>query len=110
MKLMSPESGRIRTTPAAATGAHAIGTVALGSIAIGAIAVGALAIGALSIGWLFVGRVRIRRLEIDELVVRRVRVTEQLTTPPTPVLGSVTGETNPAALTVPIEEAAASKQ
>jgi len=72
-----------RAVPAAATGAHAIGTAALGSILIGAAAVGALALGALSIGRLFVGRARIRRLDIDELVVRRIRVLEQLTPPPT---------------------------
>ena len=65
-------------------GAQAIGTTALGSIAVGALAFGALAIGALTVGRLFVGRARIRRLEIDELVVRRVRVLEQLTAPSTP--------------------------
>jgi len=72
-----------RAVPAAATGAHAVGTAALGSMLIGAAAVGALALGALSIGRLFVGRARIRRLDIDELVVRRIRVTEQLTPPST---------------------------
>ncbi|MDM0002294.1 hypothetical protein QTI24_27070 [Variovorax sp. J22P240] len=108
MKLMSSKSARPRTMPAAATGAHAIGTAALGSLAIGAVAVGALAIGALSIGRLFVGRVRIRRLEIDELVVRRVRVTEQLMTPSDP--GGVIDETKSAAVTPFIEGAAASKQ
>lgn len=72
-----------RALPAAATGAHAVGTAALGSILIGAAAVGAVALGALGIGRLFVGRARIRRLDIDELVVRRIRVMEQLTPPPT---------------------------
>jgi len=110
MKSMPSESARIRTTPAAATGAHAIGTVALGSIVIGAVAVGALAIGALSIGRLFVGRVRIRRLEIDDLVVRRIRVMEQLETPSTSGSGGVVDELKPAAVTTFNEEAAASKQ
>jgi hypothetical protein len=72
-----------RPLPAAATGAHAIGTSALGSLAVGAAALGALAIGALSIGRLFVSRARIRRLDIDELVVRRIRVIEELTPPRT---------------------------
>jgi len=47
-----------------------------------AIAIGALAIGALAIGRLAIGRARVRRLEIDELVVRRLRVIEQLQSPP----------------------------
>jgi len=42
-----------------------------------------MAVGALYIGRLFVGRARIRWLEIDELVVRRIRVIEQLMPPPT---------------------------
>jgi len=96
MKLISSKSGRIRTTPAAATGAHAVGTAALGSIAMGAIAVGALAIGALSIGRLFIGRVRIQRLVIDELVVRRIHVTEQLTPPPVSGADVDGGESKPA--------------
>ena len=81
MNLLPSKSAR--ALPAAATGASAIGTSALGSIAIGAAALGALAIGAMSIGRLFVGRARIRRLDIDELVVRRIRVIEQLMPPPT---------------------------
>jgi hypothetical protein len=81
VNLMPSKSAR--ALPAAATGAHAIGTSALGSIAVGAAALGALAIGALSIGRLFVGRARIRRLDIDELVVRRIRVIEELTPPRT---------------------------
>ncbi|WP_418116323.1 hypothetical protein ABL840_18285 [Variovorax sp. NFACC27] len=64
----------------------------MGSIVIGAAALGALAIGALSIGRLFVGRARIRRLEIDELVVRRIRVIEQLTPPAASMPGSVLGD------------------
>lgn len=54
----------------------------IGTLALGAIAIGALAMGALAIGRLAVGRARIRRLEIDELVVRRLRVVEQLQAPP----------------------------
>lgn len=107
MKLMLSKSASTRTLPAAATGAHAIGTVALGSIAIGAVAVGALAIGALSIGRLFVGRARIRRLEIDELVVRRIHVTERLRTPSTSRPDSVLDESKPAAVTASMEEAEA---
>ncbi|WP_197893946.1 hypothetical protein [Variovorax sp. RA8] len=87
VNLMPSKSAR--ALPAAATGAHAIGTSALGSTLIGAAALGALAIGALSIGRLFVGRARIRRLDIDELVVRRIRVIEQLTPPPTSKPGVV---------------------
>jgi len=45
------------------------------------VALGAMAVGALYIGRLFVGRARIRWLEIDELVVRRIRVIEQLMPP-----------------------------
>lgn len=59
-------------------GAEAIGAQAIGVLAISAVAVGALAIGALAIGRLVIGRARIRRLEIDELVVRRLRITEDL--------------------------------
>jgi hypothetical protein len=94
MNLMPSKSAR--ALPAAATGAHAIGTVALGSVLIGAVALGALAIGALSIGRLSVGRSRIRRLEIDELVVRRIRVIEQLTPPPTSKPGNVIDDTESA--------------
>jgi hypothetical protein len=54
----------------------------VGAIALGAIAIGALAIGALAIGRLAIGRARIRRLEIDEIVVRRLRVIEDLQAPP----------------------------
>lgn len=89
-------SKSVRTSLATATGAHAVGTTAIGSIVIGAAALGALAIGALSIGRLFVGRARIRRLEIDELVVRRIRVIEQLTPPPTSTPGTVLGNSGPA--------------
>src|SRR4051812_15226351 len=110
MKLMSSKSAWTRKIPAAATGAHAVGTVALASIAMGAVAVGALALGALSIGRLFVGRGRIRRLEIEELVVRRVRVLEQLTMPSALDPGSIIDESSPAAVTASGEGAAASRQ
>ena len=63
--------------PAVSVGAQAVGTLALAAIAVGALAIGALAIGRLAIG-----RARVRRHEIDELVVRRLRVIEQLQTPP----------------------------
>lgn len=62
--------------PAVSVGAQAVGALALAAVAIGALAIGALAIGRLAIG-----RARVRRLEIDELVVRRLRVIEQLQTP-----------------------------
>jgi hypothetical protein len=52
------------------------------SLALGALALGALAIGAVAIGRLVVGRARIRHLEIDELVVRRLKVTDELAVPP----------------------------
>jgi len=55
---------------------------ALGALALGAVAIGALAIGALAIGRLTIGRARIGRLEIDELLVRRLRVIEELQAPP----------------------------
>lgn len=56
---------------------------AVGALAVGAVAIGALAVGALAIGRLAIGRARIRQPEIDELVVRRLRVTEKLQVPPT---------------------------
>jgi hypothetical protein len=68
-------------TGAHATGASAIGAEAIGTLILGAFAIGALAIGAVAIGRLAIGRARIRRIEIDELVVRRLRITEQLRTP-----------------------------
>jgi hypothetical protein len=95
MNLMRSKSAR--ALPASATGAHAVGTAALGSIVIGAAALGALAIGALSVGRLFVGRARIRRLEIDELVVRRIRIIEQLTPPPTSEPGNAIDDSKPVA-------------
>jgi len=66
---------------AASVGAQSVGAGAIGSLALAAVAIGALAIGALAIGRLAIGRARVGRLEIDELVVRRLRVIEQLQTP-----------------------------
>ena len=57
------------------------GARAAGALAAGAIALGALALGALAIGRLAIGQARIRKLEIDELVVRRLRVSETLDAP-----------------------------
>lgn len=68
--------------PAVKVGAGAIGAQAIGALVLAAIAVGALAIGALAIGRLAIGRARVRRFEIDELVVRRLRIIEQLQSPP----------------------------
>jgi hypothetical protein len=73
---IAPDHSRPRAVPALAVGAQALGAVALGTIALGAVAVATLAIGRLA-----VGKARIRRLHIDELVVRRVRVVEQLSLP-----------------------------
>lgn len=64
-----------------AIGAQAIGTQAIGTLAVGAIAIGALAIGALAIGWLSIGRARVQRVEIGDLVVRRLRITDELELP-----------------------------
>lgn len=75
-----PEA-RLDHRPATSVGAQAVGARAVGSLALAAVAVGALAIGALAIGRLAIGRARIRRLEIDELIVRRLRVVEQLQSP-----------------------------
>jgi len=66
---------------ATSVGAQAVGARSVAALALGAMAVGALAIGALAIGRLAIGRARIRRLEIDELVVRRLRIIEQLEAP-----------------------------
>lgn len=72
---------RSESTGAQAVGASAVGAKAIWGVAIGAIAIGALAIGALAIGRLAIGRARIRRLEIDDLVVRRLRIAEELQVP-----------------------------
>jgi len=58
-----------------------LGAQAVGALAVGALALGALAIGALAIGRLVIGRTRIRRREIDELVVRRLQITDSLSAP-----------------------------
>lgn len=55
---------------------------ALGALALGAAAVGAVAVGALAVGSLVVGRAQMRRVEIDELVVRKLCITEDLQVPP----------------------------
>jgi hypothetical protein len=58
-----------------------VGAKAIGALAVGAVAIGALAIGALAIGRLTIGRTRIRRIEVDDLVVRRLYITEELQIP-----------------------------
>ena len=55
-----------------------------GTASTAALAVGALGVGTLAIGRLAIGRARIRRLEIDELVVRNLRVIDELQLPPRP--------------------------
>jgi len=77
MRVRDPLDRRLRGLPKE-LGA----TSALGAFALGAAAIGALAIGALAIGRLAIGRGRIGRLEIDELLVRRLRVIEELRVPP----------------------------
>ena len=62
----------------------AAGARFVGAFALGAAAIGALAIGAVAIGRLAVGRARIRRVEIDELIVRRLRVVDELNLPGNP--------------------------
>ena len=64
--------------------AFALAGHALGAVAVGAAALGAVAVGALAVGRLAVGQARIRRVEIDELVVRRLRITEEFEVPPGP--------------------------
>jgi hypothetical protein len=60
----------------------------LGALAIGAFAVGALALGAVAIGRLAIGRARIKRMENDELVVKKIRITDSLKTPGNDKTGS----------------------
>jgi len=62
---------------------ESVGAKAIGALAVGAIAFGALAFGAVAIGALAIGRTRIRRVEIDDLVVRRLRITEDMHLPGT---------------------------
>lgn len=61
---------------------ESIGAKAIGALAIGALAIGALAIGAVAIKRLAIARTRIRRVEIDELVVRRLHITDEVRGPP----------------------------
>ncbi len=72
----SSSSARHLTLRSERTGAKAIGALAIGALAIGALAIGAVAIGRLAIG-----RTRIRRLEVDELVVRRLRIADEIQVP-----------------------------
>jgi len=72
---------RAQKIGAQAIGARSTGTQAIGMLAVGAIALGALAIGAMAVGYLSIGRARIRRVEIGDLVVRRLRITEELELP-----------------------------
>ena len=82
MKHHPLSTSRANESIASRTGAAlSVGAQALGSLALGALAVGALALGAVAIGRLVIGRARIRRVEIDELVVRKLRVTEDLSAP-----------------------------
>ena len=78
---MRDEANLLRSQAHRRTG---IASQSFGALAAGAIAIGALAIGALAIGRLAIGRARVRRLEIDELVVRRLHVTDELRVPPRP--------------------------
>jgi hypothetical protein len=61
--------------------AFAIGAQAIGALAAGALAIGAVALGAVAIGRLAIGHSKIKRIEIDELVVKRLRITDSLETP-----------------------------
>jgi hypothetical protein len=70
------------TTAMRALNARSRALPVFGALAFGAIALGAVAIGAVAVGRLVIGRARIRRLEIDELIVRRLKVTENLYRPP----------------------------
>ena len=73
--------GSLSARPLATLRPLAAGAQAVGALAIGALAIGALAIGALAIGRLAIGRARIRRLQIDELVVRKLRVVDEMSVP-----------------------------
>lgn len=61
-----------------------ISAKAIGALAVGAFAIGALAIGVLAIGRLAIGRARIRRIEVDDLVIRRLHITEKPDAPNKP--------------------------
>ena len=73
--------GRRRSLRAQSVGAESVGAKAVGTLAVGAVAIGALAIGALAIGRLAIGHMRVRRFEVDELVVRKLHITEELRVP-----------------------------
>lgn len=88
--------GRTTRLGAEAVGARATGSQAVGTLVVAAVAIGAVAIGALAIGRLVIGRARIRRLEIDELVVRRLRVIEQMQSPPRDLPQTATEPAGPA--------------
>ena len=77
--LMSRKIGKI-ANDLAPLSARAL---AVGTQAIGALAIGALALGAVAIGRLAIGRAKIKRMEIDELVVKKIRITDSLETPTT---------------------------
>jgi hypothetical protein len=77
-----PESANASLSPAPPSLGGALKST--GALALGAFAIGALAIGALAIGRLAIGRAKIRRLDIDELVVRKLRVIEELEIPSSP--------------------------
>src|SRR6266487_4171956 len=61
--------------------ALAAGVQAIGVLAVGSLAIGALALGAVAIGRLAISRAKIRRIEIDELVVKKIRITDSLEMP-----------------------------
>ena len=70
------ESGDSSRPAVTASPARAVGALALGALALGALAIGAIARLPMAIG-----RARVRRLEIDELIVRKLRVTDDLHVP-----------------------------
>jgi hypothetical protein len=61
--------------------ALAIGAQSVGAVALGALAIGALALGVVVVGRLVIGRAKIRHLQIDDLVVKRLQVTDSLEIP-----------------------------
>jgi uncharacterized protein YndB with AHSA1/START domain len=81
---LRPSGTGLQAIGALAVGAAALGAIAIGAIAVGRLAVCRLAIGRLAIGRAAVGRARIPRLEIDELVVARLRITDELEVPRPP--------------------------
>ena len=81
MAMMMRAAFPLHSKTARALATIAVGAQAVGSVALGALAVGAVAIGALAIGRLAIRRARLGHVEIDELVVRRLRVIEELREP-----------------------------